>query len=112
MSSELQAEIAKSRLGLSPTDTQEVLPAHQAQRSQDNVLWGCRWALMLMFNDQAKDGIDSDKLGQGVTGKAQSHFQIFHKIKETKQCLLRRSETKKNVWSGKMDNLSDRREDY
>ena len=52
---------------------------------------------MLMFNTQAKDGVDSGKLGQGVTGKAQSHFQMFHKIKETKQCLLRKSETTKNV---------------
>lgn len=55
---------------------------------------------MLMFNAQAKDGkrwSRSGKLGQGVRGKAHSHFQIFHKIKETRQCLLRKFETKKNA---------------
>ena len=45
---------------------------------------------------------------RGLQVNAQSHFQMFHKIKETKQCLLRKSETKKNVWSGKMD-VSDQR---
>lgn len=58
---------------------------------------------------KAKGGVHLRKLGQGVIGKAHCHFQIFQKNKETRLCLLKKFETKKNVWSGRMDNPTDQR---
>lgn len=46
---------------------------------------------------------------QGTTGKAHSAFQIFNKNKETRHCLQMNVETKKNVWSGRMDNHTDQK---
>lgn len=94
---------AKARFGLGPTHTQE---SHQLA---DTCHGESKGALIQRFNTKAKGGVHSRKLGQAITGKAHSHFQIFHKNKETRQCLLKKFETKKNVWSGSMDNPTDKK---
>lgn len=54
--------------------------------------------------NRAEDGVTSGKLGPGLSQVRLIRLsKIPTKSKERRQCFLRNVETKKNVWSGRMD---------